>query len=98
MAGTRIAVSSETPVSHPGFKFYDFTAATYREISRLLVGRGFGHCQYSDWTKDTTALDAYLSMVSLMDIEPLGKFQSTLKSVKVHYLADPAGLDGTDSI
>ena len=37
-------------------------------------------------------------MVSLMDIEPLGKFQSTLKSVKVHYLADPAGLDGTDSI
>ena len=63
-----------------------------------LTQRGFAQGQYSHWIKNTTALDAYVSMLSLMGIEPPGKFQSTLKSVKVHYQAHPGIMDGADAI
>ena len=62
-----------------------------------LTDMGFTHAQYSHWIKNTNALDAYISMLSLMDIEPPGKFQSTLKSVKIHHQAHP-DLDGTNAI
>ena len=33
-----------------------------------------------------------------MSINPPGKLQSTLKGIKVHYLAHPRGLDGSDAM
>lgn len=75
------------------------TATTYRGLAKQLQRRGYEQRQYSDWLNaDTTAADAYMTMLSLMRIEPPGKLQSTLKGVKIHYLADPGGLDGTNTI
>ncbi|KIM56229.1 hypothetical protein SCLCIDRAFT_29768 [Scleroderma citrinum Foug A] len=76
-----------------------YRAATYRGLAKQLQRRGYEQCQYSDWLNaDTTAADTYMTMLSLMRIEPPGKLQSTLKGVKIHYLADPGGLDGTNTI
>ena len=78
---------------------FTITAATYRELSKELLSRNYGPFQYSDWIKqNTTAVRAYMTMVSLLTrIEPPGKLESTLKSIKVYYLAHPC-LDGTQAI
>ena len=74
-------------------------AATYRALAKQLRLSDFEQLQYSDWiNEDTNAPDAYMSMMSLMRINPPGKLQSTLKSVKIHYLADPRGHNGTDAM
>jgi len=85
--------------SHLHLSCFMITAATYRELAKELQSRDYDQLQYSDWiNEDTTAADAYITMVSLMSINPPGKLQSTLKGIKVHYLAHPRGLDGSDAM
>ena len=85
--------------SHQRLSCCMITAATYRELAKELGSRDYDQLQYSDWiNEDTTAADAYITMVSLMSINPPGKLQSTLKGIKVHYLAHPRGLDGSDAM
>ncbi|KIM54425.1 hypothetical protein SCLCIDRAFT_136861 [Scleroderma citrinum Foug A] len=79
--------------------WHSYRAAMYRELVKELGSRDYDQLQYSDWiNEDTTAADAYITMVSLMSINPPGKLQSTLKGIKVHYLAHPRGLDGSDAM
>ena len=85
--------------SYRGLNCFMITAATYRQLAKELRSRDYDQLQYSDWiNEETTAGEAYMTMVSLMSINPPGKLQSMLKGVKIHYLAHPRGLDGTDAI
>ena len=101
MAGTHLEVSSvETPASFTSklLNHFIIIAATYRELAKVLRNRNYEQLQYSDWiNENTTAISAYLSMLSLTRMEPPGKFQSTVKNVKVHYIAH-RGLNGSDAI
>lgn len=86
-------------VSHQLLSHFMITATMYRGLVKQLQRRGYEQCQYSDWLNvDTTAADTYMMMLSLMRIKPPGKLQSTLKGVKIYYLTDPGGLDGTNTI
>ncbi|KAI6146031.1 hypothetical protein BKA82DRAFT_3965289 [Pisolithus tinctorius] len=65
--------------------------ATYSELANQLQAGDFHRSQYSDWICDgADAIDAYWTMLSLMRIHPPGKLQSTVKGLKLHYIANDA--------
>jgi hypothetical protein len=83
---------------HLAPSFYTITAATYRELATQLQNGGFHRLQYSDWICDPTdAADAYWVMLSLLRMQPPGKFQSTVKGIKLHHIANWA-FDATHQI
>ena len=60
---------------------------------------GFVRHQYSDYTRDSmTAAGTWLVMVNLRMIEPPGKLQSTMKSLKMHFITDIASYDVTNRL
>ncbi|KAI6035321.1 hypothetical protein F5J12DRAFT_778789 [Pisolithus orientalis] len=68
---------------------YEVIAATYCELAVQLEDAGFERLQYSDWVCDNIdTVGAYWTMLSLMGICPPGKFQSMVKSVKIHYISN----------
>ncbi|KAI0259053.1 hypothetical protein BC834DRAFT_834230 [Gloeopeniophorella convolvens] len=74
-------------------------SATYRAIISSLRDRGFTRHQYSDYRRpNTSAVQAWLAMLGLRFIEPLGKFASTLKGIKSHYIDDMMVMDQTYAI
>jgi hypothetical protein len=97
--GTLTDVSETTPIipisSH---LLTGILAATYKEIARILNFRDFEHLQGSDWyCQPTDAIDTYWAMLSLKSVRPPGKFPSTLKGLKAHYIHDWI-LDVTDDL
>ncbi|KAL4077869.1 hypothetical protein J3A83DRAFT_4087534 [Scleroderma citrinum] len=90
--GISIVVSSETLKI---LRYLDrladvlFTAVTYNEVARKLQCSGFHWLQYSDWACDPIdAGDAYWMMLFLLRICPPSKFQSTVKAIKIHHIAN----------
>ncbi|KAL4070121.1 hypothetical protein V8B97DRAFT_2024140 [Scleroderma yunnanense] len=70
-----------------GWNFY--CAVTYNEVARKLQCSGFHWLQYSDWACDPIdAGDAYWMMLFLLRICPPSKFQSTVKAIKIHHIAN----------
>ncbi|KIK80826.1 hypothetical protein PAXRUDRAFT_157605, partial [Paxillus rubicundulus Ve08.2h10] len=65
-----------------------YTSATYKELANAFHAGGFQWLKYSDWICDpTNSADSYWTMLSLMQICPPGKLQSTVKGLKVHYIS-----------
>lgn len=62
---------------------------TYNELSMHLRAAGFHKHQYSIWVcPQTSATFTYWTMLSMIGIQLLGKFKSTVKGVKMYYMAD----------
>ncbi|KAI9571803.1 hypothetical protein HD554DRAFT_2002252, partial [Boletus coccyginus] len=74
--------------------------ATHREVAKILQSHGFERLQDSghDWfCEPADAVDVFWSILSLTGVRPPGKFQSTVKELKAHYIHDLA-LDITPQI
>ncbi|KAL4068794.1 hypothetical protein V8B97DRAFT_2024708 [Scleroderma yunnanense] len=58
---------------------------TYTQLAKCLQSHGF-HCkQYSEWLcHNIAAIEVYWMMICLKRILPLGKFETTMKNVKMH--------------
>ena len=81
--GMQIEVSSET--LHHSHSILITTAPTYTQLVKHLQNHGFHWRQYSDWLcQDIEAIEAYWAMVRLKRILPPGKFETTVKSIKMH--------------
>ena len=94
--GTHVEVSSET--LHPSRSILTTTVPTYIQLAKRLQNRGFQQRQYSDWLcQDIEAIEAYWVMIRLKRILPPGKFESTIKNVKMH-LVTLEGFDVTPDI
>ncbi|KAL4244224.1 hypothetical protein ABKN59_010455 [Abortiporus biennis] len=73
--------------------------ATYRQILIHLTDRGFVQDQYSDYQNPgSSALFAYLTLITMRDISPLGKFGSTVKGIKMQHIANVAVQDQTNAM
>ncbi|KIJ65840.1 hypothetical protein HYDPIDRAFT_39021 [Hydnomerulius pinastri MD-312] len=74
-------------------------ASTYAELKSILQRNRFVRLQYSDWRcEKITAVEAFAVMVSLRHIRPVGKFESTVIGLKMHYIRDFAILNVTEKI
>ncbi|KAI1791673.1 hypothetical protein LXA43DRAFT_888760 [Ganoderma leucocontextum] len=72
---------------------------TYRELIRRLRADGFFHHQYSDHRHmNTTAWDAYVTMVNLVVIRPPNKLSTTVKGLKLHHISDMNLMDVTNEV
>jgi hypothetical protein len=62
-------------------------ARTYEGLARILQTAGFTRSQYSDWIsiQPVTIGYTWLTVISLMTLSPPGKFESTLRRLKIHY-------------
>ena len=61
----------------------------YSELGTLLHRDGFHRVQYSIWACDNVdAVDAYWSMLGLLDARPPGKLESTMKGLSLHHISD----------
>ncbi|KIM62642.1 hypothetical protein SCLCIDRAFT_24931 [Scleroderma citrinum Foug A] len=70
----------------------------YSELGSALECAGFHRSQYSIYTCDgIRAMEAYWTMLMLMDIRPPGKLESTVKGLKLHYVSNQL-FDVTDDI
>ncbi|KIM69238.1 hypothetical protein SCLCIDRAFT_19861 [Scleroderma citrinum Foug A] len=71
---------------------------TYIQLAKRLQNHGFQRRQYLDWLcQDIEAIEAYWAMIRLKRILPPGKFESTVKNVKMH-LVTLEGFDATPDI
>lgn len=74
-------------------------ARTYSQIIARLTEEGFEQHQYSDYRcEDTTGVATWTQMVSLALIRPPGKLQTTLRSLKMHYIQHLNEMDVTNQL
>ncbi|KAI5984063.1 hypothetical protein EDD15DRAFT_2171789 [Pisolithus albus] len=65
-------------------------AETYKQLALCLERGHFARLQKSDWIcEDTDAITTYYTMLMLRTIPPPGKFQSTVKGLKMHKIESP---------
>jgi hypothetical protein len=61
------------------------TATIYKRIISLLVGGGYRQHQYSGYIRDdTTATNAWITMLQLLTVEPLGVIQTAARNLWIY--------------
>ncbi|KAF8972292.1 hypothetical protein BDZ97DRAFT_1784071 [Flammula alnicola] len=72
---------------------------TYRKLIRRLHLAGYGRHQYSDYRRpNSNPVAVWMVMVQLCQIQPPGKLQSTLLSLKMHYIHHLNDMDVTNQL
>lgn len=72
---------------------------TYRQLIRRLNLAGYGRHQYSDYRRpNSDPVAVWMVMVQLCQIQPPGKLQSTLLSLKMHYIHHLNDMDVTNQL
>lgn len=69
-------------------------ACTYGRLKKTLNAHGFLHAQYSAYNNpNTTAAYTWSTMISLANILPIGKFETTVKALQMYRLAGVMTID-----
>jgi hypothetical protein len=76
-----------------------FPGNTYHQLIQLLQAAGFFRLQYSNYNNPhTPAWFAWATMFGLFNIQPPGKFESTIKGLKMHHICSLAIQDVMASV
>jgi hypothetical protein len=74
-------------------------ALTYARIKRRLQNNGYQRDQYSIWIRAmTTAVETWHAMFDLLLIQPPGKFETTVKGLRMQHYQNLALFSVTDDI
>lgn len=80
-------------------QIYWFLAQTYRYLTRRLRNAGYVRHQYSDYRRPgSNPVVVWTTMVQLATIQPSGKLESTMISLKMHYFHHLNDMDVTNQL
>ena len=81
------------------FQLIFFLANIYRMIKNVLFRAHFIRHQYGDYRRPNShPVEVWIVMVSLGQIQPPGKIQSTIRGLKMHFIHDLNEMDVTEQL